>query len=169
MFVTLFDIPIYLRSHDKYYAEQQAFENRKIKELSSMSGRSIEEEKKRLYDNPFLHDYFLWWPPWRFNDIVGWASINYDGRYFVEGWLLNKKRVLRDPRHRKGNIIRSGKITEQIAGFSNDELKQGLISILKELSKKLEKKGRYINLQYWITLVSFLDCKGYVEMLQSKE
>ncbi|MBF8266159.1 MAG: hypothetical protein HW384_2023, partial [Dehalococcoidia bacterium] len=116
MYITLFEVPIYLRTSDEYYKDQQAFGNLKINKFSIASGKTPEEERKWLQEN---YPDYLWWPPWAFNDIVGWVNINYDGRYFAEGWKLNRRRISRDPRHRRGNIVYFGKISEQPAGASN--------------------------------------------------
>ena len=168
MYVTLLDIPIYLRSYEGYYKEQNTYEGREIDKIAAYSGRTPKQERKRLEDNPQLYEILYSWPPWRFNDIVGWVSINYDGRFFAELWKLKKRKISRDPRHRRGNILFDGKIAEQVHGFIGEDLDRGLLQFLTEIRMILRKKKLYFPFEQWEILIHSLNCQSYIKALESK-
>jgi len=167
MCTTVFNIPVYLRSYERYYKEQEKHESRYIGKISQYTGNSLEEEIERLKRNR-EYERLCWWPPWKYNDIVGWISINYDGRFFAELYRLDKLRTCRDPRHRKGNIVLSGKMAELPTGGKDNELKEELLTILEKINAELKKIGLYADIHYWKRLVSSLDCTTFIKVQSEK-
>ena len=159
----IFSIPIYLRSGERYYEEHKNYENRKIEQLALQSGRSIDEERTKLRGDPWLYDYFCFWPPWELNDIVWFCVVYYDKRSFTAySYNLNRRRIHRDPRKRGGSIVFGGKIGgPAFAGKpylnnrdpNNEELRLGLLDLLSEINEAILRKGWYIDLQYWKNII----------------
>ena len=157
--LTMFSIPIYLRSREQYYKEQKNNKDKYINSFCSSSGESPSEAMARV--GTWL-DERCFWPPWEFNDIVGYTTIYYDRSFYAELWKLDRKRINRDPRHRRGAIKWSGKVGEvpsNIHDPSNESLRCELIELLAQISKYTCKKQWYIDIQYWEDIVASLDCK----------
>lgn len=156
--LTVFSIPIYLRSGERYYEEHQRYEEKELNKIASFSGESVSKVRERL---GVSIDHY-WWPPWQFNDIVGFVVVHYDGSFYAELYKLGRKRINRDPRHRRGAIKWSGKVGEvpsNIHDPSNESLRCELIELLSQISKYTCKKQWYVDIQYWEGIVASLDCK----------
>lgn len=163
--LTVFSIPIYLRSPKRYYEEHRNYEEREIEQLTSYSGRSVDEEREKLEENPWLYDYLYFWPPWQFNDIVGYVVIYYDGRFYAESCELDRKRINRDPRHRRGSIKMFGRVGEKPSSTytpTNKSLRFELLELFSQIKYYIGKKHWYIEFQYWEDIVASLDCKDFL-------
>ena len=159
--LTVFSIPIYLRSRERYYEEHQRYEGKELNKIASFSGESVSKVRERL--GVSIEHY--WWPPWQFNDVVGYVVIYYDGRFYAELWKLDRKRINRDPRHRAGAIKWSGKVGEvpsNIHDPSNESLKCELIELLSQIKRDIRKRQWYVDIQYWGDIVASLDCKDFL-------
>ena len=166
--ITVFSIPVYLRSRERYYEEHRNYEEREIEQLASYSGRSVDEERNKLEGNPWLHDYLYFWPPWQFNDIVGYVVVYYDGSFYAESWELDRKRIHRDPRKRGGTIKWIGKVGEVPSSRhypSNESLQCELIKLLSQIKRGICKRRWYVDIQYWEDIVASLDCNTFLKRL----
>src|SRR3989304_3342830 len=100
--VKLFSIPIYLSSREQYYDEHKRYEEKEIEWFTSQTGENPNEARKRL---GIWWEEHCFWPPWEFNDIVGHIIVYYDKWSFTAyRFSLDRKRINRDPRHRRGSI-----------------------------------------------------------------
>ena len=94
--LTLF---VHLRSYDQYYTEQKESAEKYIQDaaMSSLSSfnsldESINYWRKKADHTPWFQDQ-LFWPPWRYNDVVAFVRIYYDGgsRILAEMYHPNKR------------------------------------------------------------------------------
>ena len=158
----VFSIPIYLRSGERYYEEHKRYEEKELEWFCSLSGESPDEARKRL---GVWWEERCFWPPWEFNDIVGYTTIYYDGSFYAELWKLDRKRINRDPRQRRGSIKWSGKVSEVPSNIhypSNESLRCELIELLSQIKKYIRKRQWYVDIQYWENIVASLDCKDFL-------
>jgi hypothetical protein len=167
----VFSVPIYLRSYKQYYKEHSNYENKELEKFCSLSGESQNEAKKRV--GSWLEER-CWWPPWQFNDILGYVVVYYDEYSFTAyRYNLDRKRINRDPRKRRGSINFCGKIAQAFAGEpyldnsdpTNEELRLGLLDFLSEIEETIHRKGWYIDLQYWKNIGASLNCKDFLNRL----
>ena len=178
----LFFIHLYLRSEKTYYEEHERYLKHEMSLLASYSGRSTEEERKRVESDAALYDAVYWWPPWKYNDLVGYVEVLYsNGDFRAELYQTNLKRVSRDPRHRRGIMVwKTWRIAESpswvrnVAGkpdretqSNNEDLKRGLLAVLSQIRAYSQKKRWYIDTQYWEDLVNCLDCDMFIRKRQT--
>ena len=160
----LFTIPIYLCSEVQY-------------------NREIELAQKRAENEPVLsgRKAEIIWPPWRFNNIVGYLTVHYDGYFVVfrhllfsdryerrgEGRRLRKPQ--RDPFTRKANRIYldgNWKFEKTvIKRTSNKELRICLIELLIDAKKELPRKDWFVDLEYYKNLINCLNIKRYLSQM----
>jgi hypothetical protein len=86
---SLFSLPIYHYSSEKYRKKHDEFVKKRIRELESTGPcpfRKLSEESQRTYRE-------LWyWPPWEFNEIVGYLKVGLDfGSSIVADIYLKRK------------------------------------------------------------------------------
>ncbi|MFC1952020.1 hypothetical protein ACFLV8_00075 [Chloroflexota bacterium] len=137
---TVFSIPLYLRSSERYYEEHDNYEKKEIERFSSLSGESPNEARKRV--GLWLEER-CFWPPWQFNDIVGYVVIYCDGRFYAESCELDRKRINRDPRYRRGTFKLFGKVGEVPSSThypSTESLQHDLIKLLLQIKKYVCKR-----------------------------
>ena len=167
----IFDIPIYLRSHEKYENERQKAEN-KMKE--SWGGEYALGKKIEIK-----------WPPWRYNDIIGYYKIIINpspdaggsiNGVRVEKYMATNKRIVRDPNQRKVKIwLNDPWFHKKLSVYYNQEydLKNTLLKVLGDLYEDVTKGKRkakryYIDVEYYKNLIESLDFKKYQLMLRAK-
>jgi hypothetical protein len=133
----LFDIPIYLRSCENYENERQRAEN-KMKEWKYALGKKIE----------------IKWPPWRYNDIIGYYQIIVNSSadpggtvngVRVEKYIASNKRIVRDPNQRKVKIwLIDPWFHKKLSVYYNrgHDLKTILLKVLDDLYKDVTKGKR---------------------------
>jgi len=71
----LFFIPVHHYTYERYYQRHDEYVEREKKKVEKMWGQpfnQISDENKRWLEE------FWWWPPWKFNDIVGYLDIGMD-------------------------------------------------------------------------------------------
>lgn len=167
MINVLFTIPIYYRSKEKYYGDEQ-------KELED-----IKISDKKFYPhnwNTFVRQHK--WPPWEFNDIIGYLKIyEIDGLIKVSGSLEKAKRRFR--KYPGGTVRRHGiwgysestfldfdkKCTTlpiAINGKNSDELRDELSKLLFELKEIKQKKGHFLHIEYCLRILKSLNIKNFI-------
>ena len=138
---------------------------------------------RRRPRRPFKGTEDRHWPAWEFNDIIGYlqVAIDHDGFIRLNVFGIDHadgyKRIPCGPGERRQctmcphdykKYFDKDSIFFEKNGESADlrsddaELKESLISFLKEISATLEKGGRYINVQYWISIISYLDMQTFI-------
>ncbi len=163
----LFDIPIYLRSHEKFDSERRDAENR-IKK--SWGGEYALGKKISIS-----------WPPWEYNDIIGYykilinSSANPGGSVNgirVEKYMTINKRIVRDPTQRKVKIWLSDPwFHKKLSVYYNAEndVKNILKKLLDDLYEDATKgkgitKKYFIDVEYYKKFVECLDIKKYQQI-----
>lgn len=166
--------PIFLRSEGEYLKERPK--------------KTFPESKK---GEP-LH-----WPPWRFNDIVGYITVNYyeqqfkvfrylpfverirqirddyDGKVYLKQ-VAELKRINRDAlsRTKLTLVIDANWGLEMpiLKRHTEEDLKQYLIKLLLQARKDLHGKRKwFIDLDYYTNLISCLDIRKYLKKLDMRK
>lgn len=162
--LTLF---VHLRSYDQYYSEQEKFVEKFIQDMAkgSSSGFASPEDSikywKRKVKDPVFYDAVLFWPPWRYNDIVAFVKIYYDGgtRILAEIYHPNK-RVSRQLK-KKSFFWQSYGFEQGLGEISNKEIRKAVNKLITELDKFFSKKGW--NLEYDKKLISCIDFEKLIK------
>lgn len=160
----LFAIPIYSCAEGQYNRELEVAQKR------AENGPVLSGEKDEIF-----------WPPWRFNNIVGYLTVHYDGYFVVFRYLAfperyerwGKGRRLRkckfDPYARKSNRIYMDGTWESektvVKRISNKEIRICLIELLIDAKKKLPRKDWFVDLEYYKNLTNCLDIKRYLSQM----
>ncbi|MEE9247775.1 MAG: hypothetical protein V3U79_03655 [Dehalococcoidia bacterium] len=167
-YLPIFTIPVYLRSRRQYYEEHSDQVHRKIEEMHPRRKKSVEEVNKWLEDHPESTDGLLW-PYWEFSDIVGYIEILYSkGSFRGQLYGLNRKRINRDPRHRRGIFVYQFKVGEAYVRSSKpseSDLRQSIEELIADIKITLETKypnRRYVDWEYWHGVVKALDFPLYI-------
>lgn len=149
---TIFLIPIYLRPEKQYYLDNKKENNKAIEKYGKI--RCGREVGKAI------------WPLWICNDIIGFLHIGVDPkgsyRFYLYGIDHDKgyKRIPKHPGGRRSNIM--GGIAHEKYGFKVNFINcsdEELVLFLREFQDNLEKRGKYIDLGYWIKIIKCLDVK----------
>lgn len=160
--LTLF---VHLRSYDQYYTEQKEFAEKYIQDaaMSSLSSfnsldESINYWRKKADHTPWFQDQ-LFWPPWRYNDIVAFVRIYYDGgsRILAEMYHPNK-RVSRQLKRK--SFFYQGDFQVHLLEYSNKEIRKEIKSLIEELDEFFNK--RKWHLEYDKKLISCIDFKNLI-------
>ncbi|HLF86469.1 MAG TPA: hypothetical protein VI584_05250 [Nitrospiria bacterium] len=152
----IFTIPIYLRSETQYYKEKDSYEKSEI-------------EKYGEYQ--FGNKVKVWWPPWWFNDIIGYLTIHkYGMSFLVYRYFTQSKRIIRDPRSRRKISIARDPEWELNEPFPQNQtevsLKECLMNLLCKAEKDLKKRNYYINTEYYCNLISCLEIEKFLELYE---
>lgn len=87
---TLLTLPIYRRSYKKYYSDRNKWVAKEKIELENQFKKSF-SELDRVTQNR-NEEYWQWrWPPWEFNDIIGFIDIFTDGGRILGEMFLKIK------------------------------------------------------------------------------
>jgi len=140
----------------------------------------MEKRKKEYEENtgfPFSNldestkngiEMSLYWPPWKFNDIVGYLDIGIDeGEHYLVGEIYLKRKHLprKHPNRRIGSlksndILYFCQINESpISQGNNDSYIKAINGIIKKAEKTLQKFRR--NYKIWIPPFE-LSCINFV-------
>ena len=161
--LTLF---VHLRSYEQYYKEQKEFVDRYIQNVarSGLSAfdsldDSIKYWRKKA-DDPFFYDRKLFWPPWKYNDIVAFVRVYYDGGSRILGEIYHpNKRVSRQLK-KKSFFWQDYKFEVFLSILSNKEIRKGINCLIEELDKFFNK--RKWHLEYDKELISCIDFKKLI-------
>lgn len=149
----LFTIPIYLRSEEQYYKERDCIEKKIIENYGKYSfGRKTE----------------IWWPPWRFNDVIGYLTMSLYGMTFVvRRYLVLSKRINRNPISRRKAMITMDPVWDIEEPLPQDQTNESLRNCLKgllyEAKKGFKKRGYFVDTEYYSNLINCLDIEKYLE------
>ena len=160
----LFIIPIYLRSPEQYGRERATFERRDIGTWEEIQfGKRVE----------------LIWPPWQFNDIIGFfdISVNPNKIISVIEYKTSAKRISRNPPKNKHgiqmsyNFFNSSYYQELSSYFNNQklDLKSRVSKILDELARYVGEKRYFIDLIYYRNILMALEIESFIKMKQEED
>jgi len=161
--LTLF---VHLRSYEQYYKEQKEFAERYIQDMAMRStsaldslDESIKYWRKKADHDPYFYDRNLFWPPWRYNDIVAFVKIYYDGgsRILANIYYPNK-RVSRQLKRK--SFFYQCDFQMPLLELSNKEIRKGINTLIEELDKYFNK--RKWHLEYDKELISCIDLKKLI-------
>lgn len=166
----LFDIPIYLRSHEKFDNDRQDAEN-KMKE--SWGGEYALGKKISIK-----------WPPWEYNDIIGYYKIIINSSAYpggsvngvrVEKYFAINKSIGKNPIPRNVKIwLKDSWFHKQLSVYYDQghDFKNTLLKVLDDLydvtKGKRKTKRYYIDVEYYKNLIECLDFNKYQQILRAK-
>jgi len=145
-------LPIYHYSYEKYYKRHDAYVAKNKREGEKCWGvpfEQLSESSKRIWEN------LWWWPPWKFNDIVGFVEIGMDIGDCLTADIFMKRKYLpkNDPSRRSGNskkthdhlyYIEISRVP--VRGTENDSYVEALKKIIRETKRVIRKRNKYFQL-----------------------
>ena len=169
-----FKLPIYRRSYEKYYQEAKKDREKNIKILESSWNKSYKSipEHARL-DEENRHE----WPPWEFNDIIGFVDIGMDPHDRLTGNIFLMRKSL--PKNHHKNRYRKYHTTlekQQIYYFreldpykvdwhNNSFYIEGINQLLSEAERTIKELSKTKKHKWVLQKFPFsLDCINFVKM-----
>ena len=96
-------MPIHRRSYDKYYKDRDKLVEPKKREVGEQWGKSFGQLKLEIQ---FQWEEMWFWPPWKFNDIVGYLDIGMDGgNCLTADVYLKRKHFPKSARKKSGMYL----------------------------------------------------------------
>jgi len=156
-----FDIPVYRCAVDKHTKEME-IEKRNLVKIFEDS--DFTQEGIRLsYSNLENHfDRNLWYS-WRFNEIIGWIRLFVCGTQLRgELWWVSSKRIIK--RGKKefrwyGKAFESQRIERE----NSNKIFEILYRCLNQLINERPCKGRYIDLDLFLTLGPYINWRKLID------
>ena len=157
----LFMIPIYLRSPDQYNQEQEKSNQEKILEFQ------------------FDKKYELNWPPWQYNDVIGYFEIYVNSHKVISviKYLTENRHISRNPWTKRKYAITLQQdfifthFYQRISQYFNNqemELKLRVSNILNELDNATKKEKRFIDTMYYKSILDYLDIERFISSIEGK-
>ena len=169
-----FKLPIYRRSYKKYYQDAEKDKEKNIKLLESSWQKpydQISDHVKRDMENS--HE----WPPWEFNDIIGFVDIGMDAADRLTGNIFLMRKYLRKDHHK--NYYRkyhTPSEKQQIYYFreldphkvnwhDNASYIEGINQLLDEATKAIQALSKTRKHKWILQKLSFsLECIDFVKL-----
>lgn len=113
-----------------------------------------------------------WWPPWKFNDIVGYLEIGTDGGTCLTADIYLKRKYLPKGHPYKrtckpNDILYFREITKiHLRGRENDAYLKALDSLVTNAKKTIKRRNRTFEL--WLPPFDF-SCINFVEAVRQAE
>lgn len=154
----LFIIPIYLRSPVQYDQER----------------RKKEQIEIRKYGNDqFGRTHRLDWPPWKYNDIIGYFEICVNSHKIISvtKYVIECKRKSRNPWNKRNHAIiidsefMNTPFYEKLTTYysnQNINLKHRIAVILNEIDNEMKKGKHFIDIEYYRRFLKYLDINGFI-------
>ena len=154
----LFIIPIYLRSPEQYDQEKSIKEKNEIEKHGEIQ---------------FGRKYELNWPPWQYNDVIGYFEICVNSFKVISviKYLTESQRISRNPWAKKKHAITFQMdftftpFYQKLSKYFNNqemELKHKISNILNELDKVIKKERRFIDTAYYKNILEYLDIERFI-------
>ena len=165
----LFFLPIHSCSYEAYYQAYDEWVKPRKRELENQYGKPFDQLDHRIK----LQWGEMWfWPPWKFNDIVGYLDIGMDGGDCLTADIyLKRKYFPKSARerqyHRHHTTLKNheflyyweiGKVKVNVE--DNDSYLLALKEILDEANRIIKKRNR--NFQLWLPPFDF-NCFNFIE------
>jgi len=144
--------PVHRKSYRKYYDEQERYAVQERTNLENIWGRPFSSINKDLQ----IHiEARLWWPPWYFNDIIGFLEIGSErkGARLVGSLYVKRKYLLRNNPERcsrkhvsglkKHEILYYGQTLDQDINLNdNNSYVEAAYKIIDEALRRIRKRFR---------------------------
>ena len=139
----LFIIPIYFRSPERYDKDRKFEENKEIEKNGEIQ---------------FGRKYELNWPPWQYNDVIGYFEICINSHKVISviKYFTEYKRISKYPRRNRPitfsyDFTLSPSYDKLCQYFNNQEmeLKQRVANILSELNEIVNRSKHFIDISYY--------------------
>jgi len=142
-------LPILRRSYDQYYTDHNKLVAEKKAKFRKANAKPLESFSKGLQVN---FEERLFWPPWFFNDTIGFLEIGTDGGKYLFGVIyLKRKHFHRDSHEReykqydttlqKQQILYHSEVQRYpITLLDNASYTKAASKIICEAQKKLRKR-----------------------------
>ena len=159
-------LPVHRRSYDQYYADHEAYMARNKAKVEAELGKPF----AKLNDNMRKsYETMWWWPPWEFNDLVGYVEVGLDQWQRMAGHTyLKRKHFHRDDsvRMRGTSLIATHEVLSycevepvQIEGQQNDAYVAACTGIIETAQKMIRGRVKTAT----VTLPSWpLSCIDFV-------
>ena len=144
-------IPIYRCTIDQHSSEMENAKKRLVKFCRAEEG----SESIRIIGNSFDHDK---WYPWKYNEIVGWVSLEISGNKLTgELWYVKQKvsqKLIKKRYHYEGKVFEV--FLNHV--YSQPEIAGQIFETFTEWWKnRMYFKQRYIDIEELRTRLSFID------------
>ena len=167
----LFFLPIHHYTYETYYKRQKDYEEKEKKKHEKNYGEpfdKLSDSQKRWYEN------YWWWPPWKFNDVIGYLDIGTDGGDCLTADIFLKRKYLPKghPSKRSGQLKTNeilyfrGMDRFRIKGRNNEAHLQALDELIKKAKKIIKKRNRTFEL--WFPPFNF-SCINFVDAVKQAE
>lgn len=169
---SLFFLPIHHYTYERYYERYKGFKKKEKKQLEEECSKPFEkfsESTKRMWEN-------IWqWPPWKFNDILGYLDIGTDGGGCLTANIFLKRKYIPKgyPNKRIGNPKKTNEILYfqethrfPVKGIDNNAYLQAFNRLLETTKKIIKKRNRTFEL--WLPPFDF-SCFNFVEAVRQAE
>ena len=155
---TLLTLLVHLRNREQYYDEHTAFVEKQWRDLRQTNALLSDEEFDAWRERHRSEQEARWfWPPWRYNDIVGYVRVYYDGgqRVVAEAYLP-KKRISRQLKRKE--FYWYGKIGEGwMSQVDNEGLRRAVTTAVEAADRCLATWRPHLHLEYDSHFVECLD------------
>lgn len=171
---SLITLLIHHYSYEKYYQRHDEYVEKENKKSGVPFEQLSEISRKRRED-------LWWWPPWKFNDIVGFIEIGMDiGDYLTADIYLKRKYLPRDHVNRRIGFrsrtheflyfIETNKVP--VREKKNESYLIALNKVLKEAKRIIKKRNRHFELflpPFELCCIDFVKAHKQAEELDRPE
>lgn len=165
--IELFLLPIHRSTYENYYQRHDERVLVKKKELEAY-GTKFDQLSR---DRQVLWEEMWFWPPWKFNDIVGYLDIGVDVHQCMAGTIYLKRKHFskesweRRSRHRtsleNSQFLWYGTVGNiSVNANHNSSFFSALSQVLDEARSTIKQRNR--NFKLWIPPFGF-DCIDFVK------
>jgi hypothetical protein len=155
---TLLTLLVHLRTRNRYYEEHDALVEEEWRYMRQVGPWSSDEEFDAWRErHRSQYEAHWFWPPWRYNDIVGYVRVYYDGgqRVVAEAYLP-KKRISRQLKRKE--FYWYEKIGEGwMSQVDNEGLRAAVTAAVDVAFRSLATRQPPLHLEYDSHFVECLD------------
>jgi len=162
---TILTLLVHLRTEKQYCEEHAAFVEKQWRDLRQTNALLSDEEfdawRRRRRSEVEAHWF---WPPWRYNDIVGYVRVYYDGgQRIVADAYLPKKRISRQLKRKAFHCCR--RIGEgRVKRADNEGLRAAVTAAVEVAFRDLAGRRPPLRLEYDPDLIECLDIARLVPL-----
>jgi len=169
---SLFFLPIHHYTYKKYYQRHDEY----VRKEKEKMNKEWDQPFDKLSENTLISWENMWyWPPWKFNDIVGYLEIGTEGGDCLTADVYLKRKHL--PRKHQNRRLGYTKKTNEILYFrgmprfpvrerKNDVYLSALDDLITKAKKVLKKRNP--TFQLWLPPFDF-NCIDFIEAVRQAE